>query len=274
MPRIPVPSALFGDSDRAALGVLTISIISHGHGMQVARLLMQLGRLPYAVLANVMLTVNAPRLDAGIVYADSPLAARLNLKLIRNAAPLGFSANHNQAFAHCTSRYFCVMNPDIELPDALAAIQGLLTALAPVRVGLAYPLQVDTQGEALDFARELVMPASLFKRYINGERFFNAKADAPADWVSGSLMVFKSSVYAQLGGFDERYFLYCEDVDICLRTQLAGYTMERSSAVVVHDTQRRTLKSARHLAWHVRSLWRLWRSQAYADYLKFVAKKM
>ena len=254
------------------MGLLTVSIVSHGHGVQVVPLLMQLGRLSSAVLAQVVLTVNAPQLDSEINYADATLAARLNLKLIHNSAPMGFGANHNQAFVHCASPFFCVMNPDIELPDAAAAIQALLTAMAPTRAGLAYPIQTDIQGTVLDFARELVTPISLLKRHTFANSFTRADAIAPVDWVSGALMVFKTSVYAQLRGFDERYFLYCEDVDICMRIQLAGYTMERSIAVVVHDTQRLTLKRLRHLAWHVRSLWRLWRSQVYKDFLLFKEK--
>ena len=234
---------------------------------------MQLGRLPAAALAQVVLTVNAPRLDSGINYADAILAGRLNLKLIHNAAPMGFGANHNQAFVHCASPFFCVMNPDIELPDAQATVQALLDAMASARAGLAYPIQTDTRGAELDFARELVTPTSLLKRHTFANRFTRADAIAPVDWVSGALIVFKTSVYAQLRGFDERYFLYCEDVDICMRIQMAGYTMERSSAVVVHDTQRRTLKRMRHLAWHVRSLLRLWTSGAYKDFLLFKAKK-
>ena len=81
-------------------------------------------------------------------------------------------------------------------------------------------------------------------------------------------MAFRADVFAGLGGFDERYFMYCEDVDICLRAQLAGYRLERADAKVVHHTQRRTLKSLRHLTWHVRSLLRLWRSPAYLQYKK------
>ncbi len=81
-------------------------------------------------------------------------------------------------------------------------------------------------------------------------------------------MAFKSTVFRELGGFDERYFMYCEDVDICLRMQLAGYSLARADATVIHHTQRQTLKNLKHLAWHIRSLLRLWNSAAYKEFKK------
>jgi N-acetylglucosaminyl-diphospho-decaprenol L-rhamnosyltransferase len=94
------------------------------------------------------------------------------------------------------------------------------------------------------------------------------------DWISGAFMMFKSSAFRKLGGFDERYFMYCEDVDICLRLQLAGYKLVRADATVTHHTQRRTLKNLQHLVWHVRSLLRLWNSAPYKQYKqRFIDKE-
>lgn len=45
------------------------------------------------------------------------------------------------------------------------------------------------------------------------------------DWVGGMFMLFRRETFAQLGGFDQRYFLYYEDVDLCARLNLQGYKM-------------------------------------------------
>jgi N-acetylglucosaminyl-diphospho-decaprenol L-rhamnosyltransferase len=256
---------------------LTVSIISHGHGSQVARLLGQLGQLPAECALQVVVTLNQPALDANQVFADAALAVRLNLLVLRNAFPLGFGANHNQAFKACIeqnnssdfedTRYFCVLNPDIELPTGTGAavVRALTHALAPAGVGMAYPSQVDASGELLDFERALATPWAIAKRQLGlGHR---ALGGGRVDWVNGAFMVFKPEVFLSLGGFDERYFMYCEDVDICLRLQLAGYRLAPAHTTVVHHTQRRTLKSRQHLAWHLRSLLRLWSSRAYYRYL-------
>jgi GT2 family glycosyltransferase len=62
--------------------------------------------------------------------------------------------------------------------------------------------------------------------------------------------------------------MYCEDVDLCLRLQLAGYRLvEAPQARVVHDAHRASRRSLRHLVWHLRSLWRLWHSTPYQRFL-------
>ena len=91
-------------------------------------------------------------------------------------------------------------------------------------------------------------------------------------WVNGAFMLFRASVYRGLGGFDERYFMYCEDVDICLRLQLAGFALSRSSVKVTHAAQRSSRVNIRHLAWHVVSLLRLWTSKPYRDFVRIKQK--
>ena len=254
---------------------VVISIVSHGHGALALRLLGQLAELPAGTVAGVVLTLNAPKLDDGLLI-DARLAATLNLQVLRNTEPLGFGANHNRAFKAARQNFaadnvdvFCVVNPDIELPDD-GVLAALLAALAQPRVGLAFPDQVDGQGRVLDFERSLTTPRAILLRRLG----LGSRTPAGAvDWVNGAFMAFRADVYAGLGGFDERYFMYCEDVDICLRLQLAGYTLAKADAVVVHHTRRRTLKNLKHLAWHLRSLLRLWRSSAYHAYVGYMLKK-
>ena len=243
---------------------ITISVVSHGHAVQVAQLLAQLSALRTKVVAKVIVTINSPALDTALTDTVGSYP-HLPVQWVHNPSPLGFGANHNRAFALCESAYFCVLNPDIALhSDCADPFVALQAALSPPAVGLVYPVQVDAQGALLDFARALPTPRAIGQRHGLG----SGAAERGVDWASGAVLVFKSEVFRALGGFDERYFMYCEDVDICLRTQLAGYRLAQAPATVVHHTQRRTLKNLRHLAWHVRSLWRLWQSQAYLQYQK------
>jgi N-acetylglucosaminyl-diphospho-decaprenol L-rhamnosyltransferase len=243
---------------------LTVSIVSHGHSDFVFALLDQLACSPLRQLITVILTVNLPALDA---FDEIRLARNFFAKLIllKNSTPKGFGANHNQAFGHCTTDFFCAVNPDIELVNDPFA--GLFEAFTASNVGLVYPSQVDQKSVALDFERCIVSPSSIAQRHLlrqNG----TSNCINQVDWVSGSFMMFKSSVFRELSGFDEGYFMYCEDVDLCLRLQLAGYTLARADATVIHHTQRQTLKNPQHLAWHIRSLLRLWNSAAYKEYKK------
>lgn len=79
--------------------------------------------------------------------------------------------------------------------------------------------------------------------------------DRTVDWVPGSGMVLTRSAFERLGGFDERYFMYFEDVDLCLRAwQAGGEVWYLSGARVTHDERRASAKGFnRALLWHLRA---------------------
>jgi N-acetylglucosaminyl-diphospho-decaprenol L-rhamnosyltransferase len=249
---------------------LCVSIISHGHKNLIDMLVKQLATKASSDIAQLIITCNRPDLEK---FDDLCTNNTWPFKVhcIYNEHPLGFGENHNNAFKHCDSKFFCVMNPDIAIIDN--PFQKLCEALASNNMGCSYPEQITANGLALDYERELAKPLSIAKRYF-GKKYSSSKSNASISWASGAFMVFKSSIFRTLLGFDERYFMYCEDVDICLRMQLAGYKLARADVTVIHDTQRQTLKNPQHLAWHIRSLLRLWNSAAYKEYKrKFIDKR-
>ena len=68
-------------------------------------------------------------------------------------------------------------------------------------------------------------------------------------------MLFRSSVFHALHGFDERYFLYYEDVDLCRRLRKRGYDIRLVPSVrAVHNARRESHRSLRHLRWHLASI--------------------
>ena len=251
---------------------IDVSIVNHAQGVLVADALnaLALSSGPKARGLRVWLTINisAPSFTSQIQQTQWPF----DLRIIQNPKPLGFGANHNQAFAHAqvlgAAKWFCVMNPDVLWPaDTDAFWSDLQNDVFDPKVGLLCPKQVDEHGAVQDFARHLPTPWGLFGRTVRriggGAALVHPLPLHQADWANGACMVWRAGVFAALGGFDERYFMYCEDTDICLRLRLAGNRMEQGTATVVHLAQRNTGKSWRHLAWHLRSLLRLWLSAAF-----------
>jgi hypothetical protein len=81
-------------------------------------------------------------------------------------------------------------------------------------------------------------------------------------------LVLNSAAFRSVGGFDERFFMYCEDTDLCLRMQLAGWRVRYVSDVqVVHAARRHSHRTVRYMVWHVASLMRLWTSGVFWSYL-------
>ncbi len=247
--RIPARQAV------AVCPTVVVSIVSHRHGDDVLDLLRDLAWHARGSVARVVLTLNLP--EPELEAAAAAACAGIALTIRRNARPLGFGANHNAAFRACDGvRHFAVLNPDVRLrsdpfPDLCAALAG------EARAACAYPQQTDVEGRACNPPRPVPTPLNLLRRY------FGHRGAPGADWVNAACMLFDAEAYASLGGFDTRYRLYCEDVDICLRMQLAGFDLVGSAAAsIVHDGRRSSHARLSHLLLHVSSLLRLWLSSA------------
>lgn len=236
---------------------LVVSIVSHGHAPHIQPLLRQLARSCGASVTRVVLTLNIPEPETA--YAAPPGGWPFALQLVRNAAPLGFGTNHNRALAGAPERFVCVLNPDVQLlaqeGDAMAA---LCRAAAGAGAGIAYPVQVDADGVEQDSRRELTTPLSLLQRRLLRRR------QRRCDWVNAACVLLPAQVWHAVAGFDERFFMYCEDVDLSLRVQLAGWRLVAAPVRIVHAGQRASGRQWSHFKWHVQSLWRLWRSPGYA----------
>ena len=256
---------------------LSLSIVSHGHGPAVLALLAQLAALRGPRPARVLLTIN--QAEPALTGPVRALAWPFELVLLENSAPLGFGTQHHRAFARdrrcaAPADAFAVINPDIRLHGNPFA--PLLAALAASRVGCVYPVQLDAAGWPQDQERRLPTPGRLLRRALArglGRRPHEVSGGQRPDWVNAAFLLLRSDAYLSIGGFDEAYHMYCEDVDLCLRLQLAGWRLQGvPEAVVEHAAQRASHRQPRHLAWHVKSLLRLWGSPAYANFRQRQAK--
>jgi N-acetylglucosaminyl-diphospho-decaprenol L-rhamnosyltransferase len=226
--------------------------------MQLANLLIRdLIQHASAKLSRLVLTQNIPEPEP--VNTDG---ASFEVIVLRNSRPLGFGANHNRAFRHCNTGWFAVLNPDLRL--SYDALGQMLQAGTP-RDGLIAPLILNADGSAADSTRRLPTPLQVMKR-----RLFRQRRDPDPDfeWLAGMCLLINSEAFRSVGGFDQRFFMYCEDVDLSLRMQLAGWCLRHVPGIhLTHDARRASHRSLRHLLWHVASLMRLWTSATYWSYL-------
>lgn len=232
---------------------VTVSVVSHRQWALVKPLLEQLGRLCQSSVAKIVLTVNVPE----EVEAVDP---GIPLEVVRNAQPKGFGANHNAAFGRCTTPWFLVLNPDIRLDDDVIA--RLLAAAHP-RTGLLAPRIQEPGKTQPEPFRDVLTPLELLRR-----RFPEHRPPAQPAWVPGMFMLVRREAFAALHGFDERFFMYCEDFDFCARMRLAGWCLQVvEDTAVHHDAQRASNRALRPLTWHLSSLAKLWTSSAFWRYL-------
>ena len=224
-----------------------VSIVSHGHGSMILPLIRQL--LAFNEVAEVIVTHNVPE------DVDIPEDARI--RRVFNQAPRGFGENHNRAFSLSDELYFCVLNPDVRLP--LNPYPRLLAELEKAEAGLVAPKIVTSTGKVEDSVRTF---PTLMRLLLKGLKVDDGKhrglrsvsAFSP-ECVAGMFMLFTQQAFAHVKGFDQRYFLYYEDIDICVRLWKAGLRIRAVPSIsVVHDAQRDSHRSLRFLTWHTASM--------------------
>ena len=239
---------------------VTISIVSHGQMELVLPLLQDLEAIHHTTPLHVVLTLNVPEAIPCV-----PEDFAFSLQIMRNSQPLGFGANHNRAFSQAQGGIFCVLNPDIRITQN--PFPDLLKACADPHTGLAAPAIYSPSGQLEDSARKLPTPWRIAHRVLTRRRTRDYAAPTTVlhpDWVAGMFLLLRTTVYRQLGGFDERYFLYYEDVDLCARARLAGLEIVQLALPgVIHNAQRASHRDPKYLRWHVGSMLKFFTSAAF-----------
>jgi len=228
---------------------ITVSIVSHAQNALVNQLLADL-EAHCAPRVELVVTENAPD---SVALSTAPLS--MPLRRVANERRKGFGANHNAAFRHCATRYFCVVNPDVRM--RADPFPRLLESLAEPGVAAAGPLVRGPDGKVENSARRFPSLSSLALKALGhgrGPEYPDDRGPLDVDWVAGMFMLFRTEAFRAAGGFDERYFLYYEDVDLCRRLGRSGGRVRYDPrAEIVHDARRTSWRNPRYLRWHVSS---------------------
>jgi len=172
-----------------------------------------------------------------------------DVRLLRTGANLGYGAGANQGIAASDSALVLVANPDVAVhPGAVAALAAALgadptLAIAGPKIlepdGTRYPSArrfpslVDAAGHAV--LADLAPNNPFTRRYRMGDLDSAGGAAVAVDWVSGACFMARRRALEELGGFDEAYFMYAEDADLCWRARRAGWGVAYApQAVVTH----------------------------------------
>ena len=257
--RMATPSSMQNTS------AICISIISHNQIAMVRELFDDFNNICNPRNFRVILTVNAPE-----EHSDIETDNLFELTVLRNNAPKGFAENHNTAFIHCDCDYFCVMNPDLRL--SMDPFPPMLAILVGSNIGILAPLVLNDVGAIENSYRDFPRPMEILLKALGMVKplqpIRNQSLFSP-DWVAGMFMLFPAHIFGMMGGFDSRYFLYYEDVDICTRLTLRSFPVAvTGDASVIHLAQRHSHKKIRYLLWHIASVLRYFLSEPYRQIMK------
>lgn len=194
-----------------------------------------------------------------------------NVRIFHTGANLGYGTAVNRAVAQLAEQpepddWLIVANPDVQWGPG--SIDALLEAVERwPQAGALGPLIRDPDGSVYPSARHLpslvrggmhavlgpVWPRNPWTKAYRQEHL--EPSERPVGWLSGSCLLVRRSAFRQIGGFDERYFMYMEDVDLGDRLGQAGWlSVYVPSAEVLHHKGHSTGRDpANHLAAHHRS---------------------
>ncbi len=198
----------------------------------------------------------APRLNVTVVdnastdgSADNCPIAGLRLSVIRNAENRGFAAACNQGAAAGHAPLLLFLNPDARVEShAIAQALDFLAEPAQAATGIVGIRLVDRQGRTSRTCARRPTVAAMLLRTLFLDRIvpwavpphFMTEWDhldtRPVDQVMGAFLMIRRDLFARAGGFDERFFVYYEDLDLCLRAIDHGHAvMHFAKASAVHD---------------------------------------
>ena len=201
---------------------LSIIIVNHNTADMLVRCLhsirSQSGHNPEVILVD-----NASR-DNSLEVTNGFLPW---LKVIANKRNVGFARANNQALGISKSKYIYFLNPDTEVKEG--AFDAIIEFMeSNPEVGLAGTRILNPDGSSQSSV-ERRYPG---QRHSKGE-LYGLKGDIA--WVLGASMVARRFVLRNIRGFDERFFIYGEDLDLCLSVRKSGWTIACiPNAVVVH----------------------------------------
>jgi GT2 family glycosyltransferase len=193
-----------------------------------------------------------------------------NVRLLSNHENVGFARGVNQGLAVTTAPYVLIMNPDCRLmAGAMAALRAVLDAHP--RCAIAGPRVLNPDGSVQGSARgDPNMLTGLFGRttmlrrlapflsisrrnVVVDEAIRSGQQSVDVDWLSGACMLARRAALDAVNGFDERFFLYWEDADLCRRLRAKGYHVRYvPTAAAIHRVGQssRTARASAIRAFH------------------------
>jgi N-acetylglucosaminyl-diphospho-decaprenol L-rhamnosyltransferase len=245
---------------------LVVVVVNHNSGDFLPRCVASVYAAAEDLALEIVVVDNASRdRSAERVAAEHPA-----VRIIDNPVNRGFAAAANQGIRETEAPFVLLLNPDAEITA------GTLAALLKVagerpRAGAIGLLVRNPDGTVQPSARKVpglldslghaflgpALPNNPFTRSYTMAGWDRA-TEREVEWISGSAMLLRREAYDEVGGFDARYFMYVEDVDLCTRLRKAGWTVMFSPEVeVVHEVGVSSRSMPKRMAMeHSRSIYR------------------
>jgi len=214
---------------------VTIVIVNYNTGEQLTNCLRSINDADKTHIVEEVVVVDNSSTDRSLEGIQN---INLKLRLIRNTKNLGFAKACNQGAKFSDSEYILFLNPDCQLRyDSLSVPIEFMEKEENKNIGIIGIQLINDKGEVTKscikfptfwmfltkiFGLHHLFPSGLLPIYYMYDFDFNSSK--LVDQVSGAFFLVRRSLFEKLKGFDERFFVYFEDLDFSLRARRIGYS--------------------------------------------------
>lgn len=241
-----------------------ISVVSHNHKAMIKKI-GSIEKILKKSNIHVLLKNNTKENFDNIFTSNYT-----NLHIIDYPKGQGFAANNNILFKYAKNilkakdeDYFLILNPDVDIK-----VEDIIKLVAQMKNDKCLLSTINLYKNT-----DLTVPDNSIRNFPGFSNFLFSflgfknkscldksliKNPQYIEWCSGAFMAFRVSYYEELEGFDEGYFMYCEDIDICYRSYLRNNLVKYYPDIkAIHFAQHNNKKIySRHFVWHVKSMLR------------------
>lgn len=214
---------------------IIISIINYRNFGKTCNLLSELALQKTDCTVKVLVLDNSETSETGLIeefLKERNLCFPGGISLLKSDKNIGFGRGHNHNFRqvrHDPDEIFIIINNDVSLKN-IFFLENLLRDIVPGVIRA--PVILETETGRVWNAGGTLSPLS---GDLKVRRKYDPTCSSRIDFVSGCCMVMTASTYAILGGFDEQFFMYAEDLDLCIRARLKGFYIELVPQTLFHD---------------------------------------
>lgn len=245
---------------------LTFSIVAYKNYDQIINAVESINKYSLDYCKQIIVVDNTEKEALPNYVAQRNILKTLeNVKVIENNNNLGFGKANNIALKTATGKYFVICNPDIlMIEDSFSKIIPHMDKNKDI--GAIVPRLVNKNGQLEPVYRRQLTLYDVIIRYIHPfgmfkkRRAYHTMQDMDysrrfnVPFAQGSFIVIRTELMKELHGFDDRYFMYCEDADLCRKINQISRLEYFPDTSIIHLWQKGSHKNLKLLKWHIQSM--------------------
>lgn len=247
---------------------LTVSIVVYNNYDDVEQAVASIEKHTNpAISKNVFLIDNSCRSasDNDRQAFENKMSAYADVEYINVGENIGFGKGHNYAMNSYSSRFHAIVNPDITFSEDV--FSGLIDFMNNTGAGMCIPRIVDSDGNLQKaYRREItvfdIMNRTFFRNMFKKRDRMHTMQDMDyskpfeVPFAQGSFLLIKTDLFQKIDGFDDRFFMYLEDADLCKRVSSTDKIIYCPYVTVCHKWEKGSHKSGKLAKVHLQSMFK------------------